>query len=196
MSLFVKDEPQEEEQNYQDEQPKLQGGGTPYYQPMIMPSEKSDLYDKIRPEDVIEMMTYYLMGYRYSPQKMIWEYDSRLETISLSFVGASRIATLLYSVSNKSTSISKVDDEYIRRRTKSMIRTIMFDCLYHWEEFGIKSPTTFYYLKDLAVAIISIILKQPEGAGVRGLIMGVSQEVKNIQETPKKEGFIGSIFRR
>lgn len=194
MGLFVKDK--EEYEEYEQEQPKLQGQGTPYYQPMIMPSEKSDLYDKIRPEDVVEMMTYYLMGYRFNPQKQVWEYDPKLESISLSYVGASRIAVAWYSVSNKSTSISKVDENYIRERTKIMVRNIMKDCLYFWHEFGIKSDTTFFYIKDLSVSIISLILKQPEGAGVRGLLMGVSQEVKNINETPKKEGIVGAIFRR
>jgi len=56
-------------------QPELQGGGTPYYQPMIMPSEKADLYDKIRPEDIVESIKYLLMGYEFDKSRRGRSFD-------------------------------------------------------------------------------------------------------------------------
>lgn len=184
---------QEEEQQPQQQQVST---GSPYYQPMIMPSEKADLYDKIRPEDVIETVKYLLMGYRFDQQRMQWIPNPGLDSVSLSEVGATQIATILFTVSNKSVSISKLTDPEIRMRTKMLVRTAMKKCLSEWEDYGIKSAATFPFIREVVLSIAFITLKQPEGAGVRTFIQDVTQESRIIQEQPKKEGAFGAIFRR
>ena len=185
-----------EQEQYQEQQPEVEGRGTPYYQPMIMPSEKADLYDKIRPEDVIETIKYLLMGYEFNPVKQTWELNPVMKNISLSEVGAIQIATLLFPVSNKSVSISKLTDDEIRMRTKFLVRTAMKNCLEQWESYGIKTPATILFVKEVILSIAFITLKQPEGAGVRTFIQGVTQENRIIQETAKKEGGMSALFRR
>lgn len=168
----------------------------PYYQPVIMPSDKADLYDKIRPEDVVEVIKYKLMGFYFNEQAQRWESNPSLREISLSEVGATQIATLLFGVSNKSVSISKLDDGEIRLRTKYLVRTAMKKCLEEWREYGIKTSATFPFIKEVIISIAFITLKQPQDAGVRTFIQGVTQENRTVIEQPRKEGAFSSIFRR
>lgn len=186
----------EQYEEHEMQSPEVEGRGTPYYQPMIMPSEKADLYDKIRPEDVVETVKYLLMGYQFSPIKQLWELNPVMKDIALSEVGATQIATLLFPVSNKSVSISKLTDDEIRMRTKFLVRTAMKNCLEQWEVYGIKTPATIFFVKEVVVSIAFITLKQPEGAGVRTFIQGVTQENRIVQETAKKEGAFSAMFRR
>lgn len=172
-----------------------QGGGYGY-QPMIMPSEKADLYDKIRPEDVIETIKYMMMGYVFNKQRNEWVYDKRYRNIALTEVGAGQISTLLLPVSNKNVSISKLKDHEIRNRVQSLVRTAMKMCLRNWYEYGIRSPEQFMFVKEIVLSVAFITLKQPEDAGVRTFIQGVTQEHRMVNESPKEKGVMGSIFRR
>jgi hypothetical protein len=190
--------PQTYEQDGQvyEEQHRLQGGGTPYYQPMIMPSEKADLYDKIRPEDIVETIRYLLMGYEYDKQMQIWKFNPAYKNVAVTELGAWQLSTLLLPVSNKNVSISKLKDDEIRLMTKIIVRTAMKMCLRNWKDYGIRSPDQYFFIKDIMLSIAFITLKQPEDAGVRTFIQGVTQESRIVQEQPKREGALGAIFRR
>lgn len=177
-------------------QPQLEGGGTPYYQPMIMPSEKADLYDKIRPEDVVETIRYLLMGYEYDKNSQRWYFKSEYKNIALTKLGAWQLSTLMLPVSNKNVSISKLTDDEIRKRVKQLVRTAMKMCLRNWYEYGIRSPEQFYFVKEIILSIAFITLKQPENAGVRTFIQGVTQEHRMVNEVQEKKGVVGALFRR
>ena len=183
-------------EEYGEQEFQQQSGSGQYYQPVIMSSEKADLYDKIRPEDVVETIKYLLMGYVYDKKRMEWYYDKRYGNIALSEIGAGQISTLLLPVSNKNVSISKLKDDEIRSRVRAILRTSMNMCLRNWYEYGIRSPEQFFFVKEIIVSIAFITLKQPEDAGVRTFIQGVTQEHRMVNEQPKKEGVMGAIFRR
>lgn len=183
---------------YQDQPPMFdtEPSANMGYQPMILPSEKADLYDKIRPEDVIDTIKYLLMGYEYDTEKTQWIYNKSFGDLALTRLGAWQISTLMLPVSNKNVTISKLKDDDIRERVKALVRTAMKMCLRNWREYGIRSPEQFYFVKEIILSIAFITLKQPENAGVRGLIQGTLQEHRMTTEQPKKEGMIGAIFRR
>ena len=172
------------------------GGGSPYYQPMIMPSEKADLYDKIRPEEVVEKIKFLLMGYMFNEHTQTWIMNPHLKGLGLTEIGAWQLSTLLLPVSNKNVSISLLKDHEIRERTRYLIRTSMRMCLRNWVEYGIRSPEQLYFVKEIILSVAFITLKHPENAGVRRLIGDVTNEHRMVQETAKKEGMISGIFRR
>jgi len=185
------------QEEYNQEPQMVEGkGGASYYQPVVMSSEKADLYDKIRPEDVVETIRYLLMGYEYDKNKGQWTLNKNYKNVALSELGAWQLSTLLLPVANKNVSISKLNDGEIRARTKMMVRTAMKMCLRNWQEYGIRSPEQLFFVKEIVLTISFITLKQPEGAGVRTFIQGVTQESRIVQEQPKKEGMMGAIFRR
>lgn len=166
---------------------------SPYFQPTIMPSEKADLFDKINPADIIEVLKNQLMGYEYDKIKMSWirKYEK-----GLSDLGAFEITTLMLSVSSKNVAISKLNDGEIRDRTKNIHKEAMKMCIRNWREYGITGSDQIGLVSQIVVSNTFITLKQPEGAGIRELLKGTIQEVRSVQEQPKKDGLISGIFRR
>lgn len=180
-----------------EQMPIQQVGNMPYYQPTIMPADKSELYDKIKPEEVVETIKFMLMGYEFDTKKNEWVLRKEFEQNSLNEVGAFKIATMLLSVSNKGIPITRTTDEEIRRRIRYLITQIMLDCLSNWKEYGIKTSSTFGNIKEISMGIALFTLKQSEGGGGRAFIQGVSQESKIIQETSSKnKGFLSGFLKR
>jgi len=165
------------------------------YQPTIMSSEKADLFDKIRPEEVVELIKQRLMGKEYDIQKQEWYYP-KWKTKGLTERGASEIASLMLSVSSKNVAISKLNDSEIRLRTRAIVRTSMRMCLSNWIEYGITSQDQMDLVAQIVLSNTFITLKQPENAGIRELIKGTTSEVKSISETGQKGGIVSSLFRR
>lgn len=186
--MIREEEPQEEQQQQQS--------AMPYYQPTIMPSEKSDLFDKIRPEDTVETIKYMFMGYEFDKKRMTWVLNEAFKSKALTEIGAWSFATLMLSVSSKNVAISKLNDSEIRERTKSLIKTAMKMALRNWKEYGIKGGDQIHFIKEVILSNSFITLKQPENAGVREFIKGTSSETKVISEQGEKRGGFSSIFRR
>lgn len=184
----------EEQYNEEQEQPQVQA--SPYYQPTIMPSDKADLYDKIRPDEAVTTIKYLLMGYYWNSQESKWVINKGLTESSLTEAGATKISTLMYAVSNQNVSISKINDTEIRNRTKSLVRSAMIICMRNWREYGIIGKDQIYLIKELVLSNSFITLKQPENGGIRQLLMGTTQESKSIVENHQNKGGIGSLFRR
>jgi hypothetical protein len=182
------------EEGYDEQQ--QQGGGNPYYQPVIMASEKADLYDKIKPEEVVEDIKYRLMGYEFNKSTGDWIINPVYKELAITRLGAWQITSLLFPVSNKSVPISKLKDDDIRKRTRMLVRTAMKMCLRNWQEYGIRSPEQLYFVKEIVLSVAFITLKLPEDAGARTFIQGVTNEQKIIQESPNQRGAVSAIFRR
>lgn len=185
---------QQQYQEYQEEQPRLQGQGTPFYQPTIMPSEKADLFDKINPQDVVETLRYRLMGHEWDKNNQKWV--KPVWAKGLNELGANEITTLMLSVSNKNVAISKLNDGEVRSRTRNIHKTAMILCIRNWKEYGITGADQITLISQIVLSNTFITLKQPENAGIRELIKGTTQESRVIQEMPERKGVIGSLFRR
>lgn len=182
-------EPQEQEYVEQPQQPS-----SPYYQPTIMPSEKSDLFDKINPQDIVEILKYRLMGYEYDKNNCRWVKQSWAK--GLNEMGATEITTLMLSVSNKNVALSNLDDATVRARTKNIHKAAMILCIRNWKEYGITGADQIYLISQIVLSNTFITLKQPENAGIRELLKGTTQENRMITESPERKGVLGSIFRR
>jgi len=197
-------EQSQEEQGIEVEQPHLQGAGTPFYQPTIMPSEKSDLYDKINPQDVVEQIKYRLMGLEYDRQEMKWARPKffnpktgKTEELmkGISEFGANEITTLMLPVSSKQAIISILDDGEIRYRTRMIVKRAVITCVQNWKEFGITSGNQIGYIKEIVQSNTFIALKQAQNAGAREFLGKSSTENKSIVEDGNKTGIAG-MFRR
>jgi hypothetical protein len=175
------------------EQEMQQPNQSPYFQPTIMPSDKADLMDKINPEAIVEIIKNQLMGYEYDKMQMRWVSTHKK---GLTPLGAFEICSLMLSVSSKNVSISKLTDSEIRDRTKNIHKEAMRMCIRNWREYGISGADQIGLISQIVVSNTFITLKQPEGAGIRELLKGTTQEVRSIQESPKKEGMLSGIFRR
>ena len=178
-----------------EEQQQQGNQSLPYYQPTIIPSEKSDLFDKIRPEEVVETIRNKLMGKEYNMVTGEW-YIPKWKTKGLSELGAAQIASLMLAVSSKNVAISKLNDSEIRQRTRAIHATAMKMCISNWKEYGIENPDQIWLVSEIVTSNTFITLKQPENAGIRELIKGTTQESRVVNDTPQKGGIMSAIFRR
>lgn len=142
-------------------------------QPMVMMDNQvahGDLLEKIRPDDIVDIIKRRLMGQEWLNGK--WVVIKCLQDKSLTEKGAFEIATIMLSASSQNVSISKLNDREIRERTRSIVKTVMQMCLRNWEEYGINGSDRFHFIKEIVHTNTFVTLKQPEGAGIQKLIGG------------------------
>ena len=169
-----------------------QGG---YYPPMQrMPSEKADLLDKIDPTAIVEVIRHKLMGEEFI--EGAWIKIPELQGRALTRQGAADISNIMLGVSSQNVSISKLNDKEIRERTLNIVKTIQFMCLKNWKEYGINGADQLYFVHQIVMSNTFITLKQPEGAGIQKMIMGMISEQR--VQTDQNSGGKGilNLFRR
>jgi len=190
MGLITSDNP--EQYSYEQSQP----AASSYYQPTIMASEKADLFDKIRPDEVVNTIKWQLMGYEYNQSLRRWELNPAMKKTALTELGAARIAMFMLPVSSKNVAITKLDNNEICARIRQLMRELMRTCLREWKEYGMLTTAHFNLVKSIVLSNTFVTLKQPENAGVRQFIQGTTSEQRLIQEAPKQSGGLFGLFRK
>lgn len=181
------------EQTTSSPQPPSSLGGVNFISP-----DKADLLDKINPEGVVEELKQRLMGREWDSIKEQWTQNPQLINISLSSAGAFGITTLIFPTSTKNTAMTNLTDEEIKKRLMSLIRTTMKLCLDNWKEYGIKSISQLYFIKDVVYTSTLVSLKQPENEGVRRLLNNIVSENRSLTtfNTEKPGRSIFGLFRK
>lgn len=182
---------------YEDEERRYEPTYTPpqsYSMPMMAPSEKADLLDKIRPDLVIEVIRYKLMG-----QEMIngrWREVPALKNRKLTQLGAWEITNLMFPASTTNVSISKIKDADIRKRTESIVHTALRMCLRNWKEYGITGSDQIHFVKEVVQTNTFVTLKQPDEGSIQNLIKGTTHEQRMVSSEEKKPNWLASVIRR
>jgi len=162
------------------------------YPPTVPRSDKADIIDKIRPDLIVEIIRHKLMGEELINGR--WESIPDLQDRAISKKGAWDISNLMLSASSQNVSLSKLTDNEIRNRTLSIVKTAQYMCLKNWKEYGIKGTDQLRYIHEIVMSNTFITLKQPEGEGIRKLLMGTTQEQRQVIQTEEKRGF--SLFSK
>jgi len=180
--------------------PPSSSGGSSSYIPSgsVQRSDKADLLEKIRPDAFIEIIRHKLMGEEYDPKTKKWTPNEAFKDFALTKVGAEQIANLMLSVSTQNVSISFLKDREIKERVLSICKTAQYMALENWIEYGIKRRSQFYFIHEIVFSNSLVVLKQPEGEGIRKLLSGTITEnrVYNTNEDKQRGGSIKSLFRR
>ena len=179
--------------NYSPEQePQQETYGMPQAPPVIMPSERADLLDKIQPGKVVTEVYHRLLG--ESNFDGTWMPDPDLASRSLTKRGAWDIATLMIPVSSQNVSLSKLKDHEIRARALSIAKTAQIMCLRNWRSYGIKGVDQLYFVHELVFSNTFITLKQPESEGIRVLLKNIASA--DFAPPPEQDqGGILNMFR-
>ena len=156
----------------------------------VAPNDKADLLDKIKPDAIVEVIRQRLLGKELIGG--VWKTNPELESRALTPIGAWDIANLMLGVSSQNVAISKLDDRTIRTRALSIAKTAQYMCLKNWKSYGIKGKDQLYFVHELVFSNTFITLKQPEGEGIRKLLMGTVTESRAVME---KEKPTFSLFR-
>lgn len=181
-----------EEYVYADEEPQ----GMAYPPTTLTRSEKADLLDKINPSAIVETIRHKLMGEELIDGE--WVKIKSLQDRALTQKGAWDISNLMLGVSSQNVAISKLKDDEIRERTMNLMRTVQYMCLKNWREYGIKGSDQLYFVHQIVMSNTFITLKQPEGEGIRKLLMGTvtEQRLQSQTENNQKRGGVLNMFRR
>ena len=153
--------------------------------------DKGDILDKIRPDLIVEIIRHKLMGEDFINGK--WVVNHLLKSRSLTAVGAQDITNLMLPVSSQNVSLSKLDDETIRKRALAIAKTAQRMCLKNWKEYGITGTDQLDFVHQIVFSNTLITLKQPEGEGIRRLIQGTTTESRSVisDDTNRRRGLFG-----
>ena len=153
-------------------------------------SDKADLLEKIKPDLIVEIIRHKLLGEEFMDGK--WIKVPAFQDRALSEKGAWEIANLMLPVSSQNVSISKLNNDEIRERTFNIAREAQLMCVKNWKEYGIIGSDQLGLIHQIVFSNTFITLKQPEGEGIRKMLMGTIQEQSLHQQSEPKKGW--SLF--
>jgi len=166
---------------------------------IYQPAEKSDLLEKLNPSEIVEIIRNKLMGKEFDKKSGEWIKIFELQKRALTETGAWDIANLMLPASSRNVSVSKLKDEEIRKRILNLCRQAQVMCLRNWKEYGIKGTDQLGFVHQIIITNSLVTLKQPEGEGIRKLLMGTISEQRSVNEMGElqnqKRGLSG-LFRR
>ena len=141
--------------------------------------DKADLLEKIRPDAIVEVIRHKLMGEEFDQTTKKWVPIEAMKDYALTRLGAEMIANLMLGVSSQNVSLSNLKDREIKERCLSIAKTAQYMALENWIEYGIKRRSQFYFIHEIVFSNTLVVLKQPEGEGIRKLLAGTLTEVRN-----------------
>jgi hypothetical protein len=153
-------------------------------------SDKADLLERIKPDLIVEIIRHRLLGEELVDG--VWEKVEAFKDRALSEKGAWEISNLMLPVSSQNVSISKLTNDEIRERTFNIAREAQLLCIKNWKEYGIVGADQLGLVHQIVFSNTFITLKQPEGEGIRKMLMGTIQEQNLRQDSHEKKGW--SLF--
>jgi len=158
--------------------------------------DKADLLEKIKPDLIVEIIRHKLMGEEFDEKTKKWIPIEALKDYALTRLGAEMIANLMLGVSSQNVSISNLKDREIKERCLSIAKTAQYMALENWIEYGIKRRSQFYFIHEIVFSNSLVVLKQPEGEGIRKLLAGTISESRVVSTNEQEKGKLLGMFRR
>lgn len=152
----------------------------------MMPTfaEKADIFEKMRPEEVLTTISLRLRGFKQNDKTGEWEQPQALQKTAITEKGAHDLANLALSVLTKSLTITTLDMNEIRFRQLEITKALMAKIITNWKEYNIVSVDQIRAIKVIITTQTFLALKEAYNAGARGVIKGTSQESRMIIDNP------------
>lgn len=161
--------------------PSTQGGV-----PTPSKVDRADFVDKIKPEQVVEIIRHKLLGEEEISGK--WVKIPSLQENALSERGAWEIANLMLGVGSINVSISKLNSFQINNRLRGLMREVMVKMLSNWREYHLVDVGQFYYVKSLVFSNALVVLSQAGEGSIQELFKTTISETRNISTEKKEPG--------
>jgi hypothetical protein len=130
--------------------------------PIITPTEKASVIERITPEHIIEELRHKLMGEIFLNDKRKWIQSPVLMFNAISERGAWDISNLLLSICNQNTALSKLDDKTIRKRAYAITEVAVKMMISNWTSYKITNTAQLNYIADIVYSLTLITLKMSE----------------------------------
>ena len=119
--------------------------------------DRADFVDKIKPEQIVEVIRHKLLGEEWNGTK--WIKIPALQENALSERGAWEVANLMLGAGSINVSISKLKQEQINQRLRNLTKELLIKMLDNWRDYNINHVSQFYYVKSIlfsnALAVLS-----------------------------------------
>lgn len=148
--------------------------------------DRADFVDKIKPEQIVEVIRHKLLGEEWDGSK--WIKLKSLQKYALSELGAWELSNLMLGSGTINTSISKLKDTQINARLRNLIKETMIKMLSSWREYKIQDVGQFYYIKSILFSNALAVLSQAGDGSIQELFKTTVQENRNISTEKKEPG--------
>jgi hypothetical protein len=148
-----------------DDEPTVQipipiNSGVPY----VNKADRADMMIQMKPEQVVEMIRMKLLGKEWVKNK--WEDVGYLTGHSLTNLGAWKVTDQLLAIANTSTMTTKLADHEIKRRLRSVSKTLVVSMIKNWRSWGLKDVSMIGQVKEIVFSVGLVVMKQSEDATV------------------------------
>jgi hypothetical protein len=160
--------------------------------PVMLPSERADVLDKIKPDLVVEAIRMRLLG--KIEVNGVWVTQHFMKERALSEVGAWEIALLMLPASSQNTAMTKLNPSQIRNRLLNLSKTAQCMCLRNWKEYNIRGIDQLKFVHEIVFTNSLASLNQPEGEGMRRFVGNISSGDIGYSEQDQMGGM--NVFRQ
>lgn len=154
--------------------------------------DRADFVDKIKPEQVVEVIRHKLLGEEYLGGK--WVKIQALQKNALSERGAWEISNLMLGAGSINVSISKLTSYQINARLRNLVKETMVKMISSWKDYGIKEIGQFYYVKSILFSNALAVLSQAGDGSIQELFKTTVQENRTISTDKKEPGRIKRLL--
>ena len=144
------------------------GGGVP----IVLPSERADVLDKIQPSKAVDEIQMRCLGMK--KVRGAWVKQPFMNKRALSEVGAWELSTLMFSASSQNTAMTKLNPNQIKARLCNLSKKGLLMCLRNWKEYNIDGVDKFHFVNEIIFTNTLASLNQPEGEGMRKFVGNIS----------------------
>lgn len=155
-------------------------------------NDRADLIDKIKPEQIVEIIRHRLLGEEFKENK--WIPVPALQSRKLTEIGAWEIANLMLGVSSINISISNMKEDEINQRARRIAKTAQKMLLANWKTYGLINTAQQDYIHAIIFSNTLAVLKQSGDASIQELLKATVMENRNVN-TEKKEGMGAKVKR-
>lgn len=164
-----------------------------YYPPVQqVRNDKASLLQEIKPNAIVEESRHKLMGEDLIDGQ--WQPIVDLKEKALTSVGAWDISNLMMVASSQNVAISKLRDDEIRMRVRSICRTAQRMCRKNWKRYGIKGTDQLYFVNEIVFTNTFVTLKQCQDGGIRDLLKGTTSENRLVTSEEKRKGGLSKLW--
>lgn len=156
------------------------------------PRISADLLDKIKGEQIVEIVRHRLLGEDWDGEK--WVKVAKLQKRAISEIGAWELSTLMLSVSSISMSISKIPEHRINKRLRGIVKEAMVKMLVNWKEYNVTDVSQFWFVKGIIFSHSMAVLSQAGEGSIQDVLKRTIYESHNINKEEKKPSRWGGLF--
>lgn len=149
-------------------------------------TDRADFLDKVKPEQIAEIMRHKLLGENWDGNK--WYKIPLLQASALSERGAWDISNIMLGAGSINISMGKLTSQEINSRIRNLIRESMILMLANWKEYNIQNTSQFYFVKSIIFSNARAVWSHANEGSFQELFKTIVSENRMVNTEKKEPG--------